>query len=289
MSDVLQTIPLIFYAHENDIGYHLENELATRISFCLFLVEEENDFLLQRKTTTDFRAIVIALFIDFRGKSYQMTPLARWVLLATLFGHAMSVPARTQALENACVALCRAENAAANEDKVHVIPRRQFIEGRRGREADRLLGLCLERPQHSTICKIIVKSLREHRGCDCELIERSGIPRRNYISSSLLDDLVEDYSKISEAVQSQLQGNRANVLRSGSIRKLVEAESKRQLIVEREAFKYATSGSIMDTNEQHDSSASNSDDSEEVDWELWCMAQCDIGHGGSVCKCDIIP
>ncbi|KAG7188767.1 hypothetical protein KM043_008385 [Ampulex compressa] len=33
----------------------------------------------------------------------------------------------------------------------------------------------------------------------------------------------------------------------------------------------------------------NSSEEGHIDWEMWCMAQCDNGQGGSACNCDIIP
>ena len=33
----------------------------------------------------------------------------------------------------------------------------------------------------------------------------------------------------------------------------------------------------------------DSTDETSVDWDRWCMNQCDNGKGGSACNCDIIP
>lgn len=220
-----------------------------------------------------------------------MTPLARWVLLTTLLGHATSVPARTLPLEDACVALCLAENAAANEDKVHVIPRRQFAEGRRGRGADRLFGHCFERPSHSTICTILFEALREYRGCDCELTKNLELPDRLYLSSSLLKDLSNDYTKISKLLESRLLSNEEEMVRR-NLRK-GEGSSRRR---RNGPLTFDLSSSIMETDGQQrpndalvSGTSDASSDSEPVDWDLWCMAQCDNGHGGSACECDIIP
>lgn len=71
-------------------------------------------------------------------------------------------------------------------------------------------------------------------------------------------------------------------------RRGIEEEKEEEELFERsvemdEAWsveKNATGGNLS-----HDSPM----DEDSMDWDLWCVSQCDNGKGGSACHCDIIP
>lgn len=222
---------------------------------------------------------------------FQMTPLVWWVLLAMLFGHARIVPARTYIFDNACVVFCRAENLSVNEDEVHVIS--QLVEeGRRGREVDDLLNkLCLESVESRHFCHNIFKYLRDRQRCDCRTIspplslndrEKESIDRLRILNK--LSDKFQRSQQASQQQQQQKQEGQRQEEQHLMMAKMTMTVNGRDISKDENFVPR-----ILDVNNQQASSAPNPSGSDEIDWDMWCMAQCNIGHGGSACNCDIIP
>ncbi|XP_046828576.1 uncharacterized protein LOC124428499 [Vespa crabro] len=225
-----------------------------------------------------------------------MTPLAWWVLLTMLFGHARIVPARTYIFNNACVVLCRAENLSVNEDEVHVTS--QLVEeGRRGREVDDLLNrLCLVSVERRHYCRNLFQYLRDRERCDCRKIYPSlSLNNRKEESIDRLRISTKLSDKFQQSQQQQQQQKQRQQIQKQEgqrqeVQRLMMTKMRMMMngrdIMKDENFVPRT----MDVNNnQQASSAPNSSTSDEIDWDMWCMAQCNIGHGGSACNCDIIP
>ncbi|KAL2713351.1 hypothetical protein V1478_017049 [Vespula squamosa] len=221
-----------------------------------------------------------------------MTPLAWWVLLATLFGHARIVPARTYIFDNACVVFCRAENLSVNEDEVHVIS--QLVEeGRRGREVDDLLNkLCLASVKSRHFCRNIFKYLGDRQRCDCRTISPS-------LSLNNREEESIDRSRILTKLSDKFQRSRQQQQQQQQQRKQKQEgqrQEERHLMMTKMTMTMNGRDISKDeifvppiVNNQQASSAPNPSASDKIDWDMWCMAQCNIGHGGSACDCDIIP
>ncbi|XP_032682451.1 uncharacterized protein LOC116849423 [Odontomachus brunneus] len=234
-----------------------------------------------------------------------MTPPLRWVFLFVLVGCATSIP--LPFVNDACVLLCHPRARSSPEGVCEL----------RGAQSGSVLDLariivsrCLKLCDHQqpssarVSCFALRSFLGTRRGCHCP---STHVMRTNARIPSLVDELAEDVVSLSfgEIVISALH---AALLRedvdaeghdlivddyeSGSrLAHDAENEKSKQHDVEQPPTGNNGHGTILLQGEQTDSNAGSDSfvGDDDVDWEKWCMHQCNIGLGGNACNCDIIP
>ncbi|KAI4482340.1 hypothetical protein M0804_008891 [Polistes exclamans] len=169
---------------------------------------------------------------------------------------------------------------------------------------------CLISNQIRLHCREFFINLRNRQGCNCRLISSS-------IRTKLIKDGTninpKDSNKLSDLSLKREQQLQQQQEKQEQFRRVLvkEEEEEEEIREENKRFLLATMKTMMrnpkelstikdyhyylpikmETNNQDlvSSAPDNPSNSDEIDWDLWCMAQCDIGHGGSACECDIIP
>lgn len=232
-----------------------------------------------------------------------MTPLPRWVLLAMLLALVAAHPT-----DHACVRLCHALNPNPGITGVCEHQQKLVLQSSGGRfPIQGLLRLCLT-PCHgvgttntllfddSRICRVLRRSLIRRQGCSC-----GGLNNEN--SEKLEEE--EEERRVGELEKNQLKGtDGTDMLKKDDEEEAVasadvqvrqlgqknentmdinEIEEER---LERAEFQHAA---VVNSNTGSPTAWADLTEETTIDWDLWCMNQCDHGKGGSACHCDIIP
>ncbi|KOC66363.1 hypothetical protein WH47_08755 [Habropoda laboriosa] len=225
-----------------------------------------------------------------------MTPLPWWVLLALLLVVVASYP-----VDHACARLCRVRNTSPEitggcEHQQKLVL--QFSGGRF--PIQRLFRLCLTPCQGSSTsnslsfdvsqaCRSFRDSLIERHGCICD--DLHDVRARNLEEE---DRKVEGFEagQLNEADEWNLPKKFAKHRPASSFDDLYQL-----MLTKKQAYKDTMEitkleENILDSADTEDAILGKMEGSNEessIDWDLWCMAQCDNGKGGSACNCDIIP
>lgn len=240
-----------------------------------------------------------------------MTPLPRWVFLALLLAGASA------ALEDdACVLLCRAQNRGLEIAGACDHQQRQALQSGGGRfPLQRLLELCLTPCSGSSgspndrlfdgseICRFFRQTLICRRACSCELVEDDWT--RTFGQDAEVERFLEDleYNELKlqylyslrmpgtwtigePAVASDDVGKEQGLSREFSEDEMKLAESD-EVEPEEEAEEEGEEASVVA--EIGNAPVQDSTEESTVDWDTWCITQCDSGQGGAACNCDIIP
>ncbi|XP_076633540.1 uncharacterized protein LOC143347845 [Colletes latitarsis] len=218
-----------------------------------------------------------------------MTPMLRWVLLALLLAGAKARP-----LEDACVRLCLARDRSLEVTGVCDHQQRLVLQSTGGRyPTQRLLGLCLipcNGPGNdpllfddSQICRVFRESMIRRRGCSCHgtwTLETDDAPRLDVsFQDSYSRDSVDERSSMSEAAAL------VDVAKDRRSKHKMQSLGIEDVLLNNEEWESSVDVGISNLN-----APAKVDSTEDpVDWDLWCMAQCDNGHGGTACNCDLIP
>ncbi|XP_017766620.1 PREDICTED: uncharacterized protein LOC108555477 [Eufriesea mexicana] len=233
-----------------------------------------------------------------------MTPLPRWVLLALLLAVVAAHP-----VDHACVRLCRARNTSPESTGVCEHQLKLVLQSSGGRlPIRRLLRLCFT-PYHGAgssespffddteVCRVFRQSLIRRHGCTCEDIDdvKTG-------------DLEEDRWRVQKFERDwSKKAEEFGMLRKDEEdRPMVPADDRGQQGPEMKAL-FEAIAKIGEAGEDPSSRAESKDevieisdpgsrvdehndvDDATIDWDLWCMAQCDSGQGANACNCDIVP
>lgn len=237
---------------------------------------------------------------------FQMTPPLRWVFLLVLVGCAASIP--LPLANDACVLLCHPRARSSLEGVCEL----------RGAQSGSVLDLariivsrCLKLCDHQqpssarVSCFALRSFLGARRGCHCP---STHVMRTDASIPSLVDELAEDVVSFSfggvvisalyapllrEDVDAEGYGLIVDDYEFGS-RLAHDAENekpKKRHDVEQPSTGINGHGTILLQGEQTDGNAGSDsfEGDDDVDWEQWCMHQCNIGLGGDACNCDIIP
>ncbi|XP_071867375.1 uncharacterized protein [Bombus fervidus] len=243
----------------------------------------------------------------------KMTALLRWVLLALLLAMVVAHP-----VQHACVYFCRAQNINPERatggcgDQQEII--RQLSEGQF--PIHRLFRICLipcngtdsVTFDNSHTCRTFREVLIRCYGCSCNNVNYDEV--RNEEEDLLMiktleenqmkgADMMRMLEKTAEQHIHQSQGLNSRYIR----RHITEIKVEKDIIQadlkdtgnlnkadSEETSKDAATGNLEKPGCKDDASCKeDSTDETSVDWERWCMKQCDNGKGGSACNCDIIP
>lgn len=216
------------------------------------------------------------------------------MLLATVAAH----PVR-----HACVRLCHARNTA---EITGVCGHHRDLQSGAGRPPN-LFALCLT-PCHgapdtirydgSPVCRAFRESLVKRHGCSCRRVDRDERAGDLHEQMEEEEEEVEEDEKQKRLKQIDgatskhrtIDDRRFWSVASVGDRRGIEEEKEEEELSERsvememdEAWsveKNATAGNL---------SPDSPMDEDSMDWDLWCVSQCDNGKGGSACHCDIIP
>ncbi|CAD1477545.1 unnamed protein product [Heterotrigona itama] len=230
-----------------------------------------------------------------------MTPLRRWVLLALLLAAVAAHP-----LEHACVHLCRARDTSL--EKITGVCQHQqklVLQSSGGRfPIHRLFSLCLT-PCHgssdllvfddSHACRTFRKTLIRYHGCSCNDVDHEGT-RNGEEDPWRGKEFEEDgESKMLKKADEEQAVVPADVVRGQGL-KIKDLPATKLEMGEDTLDKADVEDADTDDagkEESEDVAATgneaNSTDETSVDWDRWCMTQCDHGNGGSACHCDLIP
>ncbi|XP_015177008.1 PREDICTED: protein DDB_G0268328, partial [Polistes dominula] len=168
---------------------------------------------------------------------------------------------------------------------------------------------CLTSNKIRLHCQDFFINLRNRQGCNCQLFKSSSTIRKNLIGGGIINR--DDSNKLLDVSQKQQQQQQQQQQHQQFRQVVVKEEEEEEKLEEEKRFLLVTMKMMMrnpkelssikdhhyylpikmETNNQElvSSAPNNPTDSDEIDWDMWCMAQCDIGHGGSACECDIIP
>ncbi|XP_076240467.1 uncharacterized protein LOC143182993 [Calliopsis andreniformis] len=241
-----------------------------------------------------------------------MTPLPRWVLLALLLAGASAAPE-----DHACVRLCRAQNRGPKIVGVCDHQQKLVLQSSGGRfPLQRLFRLCLTpcsggpgSPNDpllfddSKTCQNFRESLLRRRACSCDTLDHEGtwdleeknslrVERslenleqyelKNVDSLDVILALSKGISLVETAIASDILLDQQGLNSRGLSEMKLEAEEDQ--VDEKEEEGVGEDPVV-------ENAADGIDVTEEppVDWDMWCMAQCDNGQGGSACHCDLIP
>ncbi|KOX72528.1 hypothetical protein WN51_03060 [Melipona quadrifasciata] len=239
---------------------------------------------------------------------FQMTPLRRWVLLALLLAAVAAHP-----FEHACVHLCRARDTSP--EKITGVCQHQqklVLQSSGGRfPIHRLFSLCLT-PCHgssdrlvfddSHACRTFRETLVQYHGCSCnDYVDHEGTwndeedPRGGKEFEEDRSREVGESKMLKKADGEQVpadvrgQGLKIKDLPATEL-EAVEGMSD-EADVEDAGTDDADKGASKEESEDVAATGdeANSTDETSVDWDRWCMTQCDHGNGGSACHCDLIP
>ncbi|KAF3419995.1 hypothetical protein E2986_04285 [Frieseomelitta varia] len=238
---------------------------------------------------------------------FQMTPLRRWVLLALLLAAVAAHP-----LEHACVHLCRARDTSP--EKITGVCQHQqklVLQSSGGRfPIHRLFSLCLT-PCHgssdllvfedSHACRTFRETLIQYHGCSCNDVNRE-VARNDEEDPWRGKQLEEDQSRKAgeskilkkaddEQVPADVQGQGLKMKDLPATKLEVGEDMLDKADVEDAGTDDADKGASKEESEDVAATGNeaNTTDETSVDWDRWCMAQCDNGNGGSACHCDLIP
>ncbi|KAI4500501.1 hypothetical protein M0802_004463 [Mischocyttarus mexicanus] len=213
------------------------------------------------------------------------------------------------------------EKEEENYDEIHVTS--QLVEGRRGLRRNRRRrsrnnnsannnnyhwldnnNLSLVSNKTRLLIQKFFINLRHRQGCYCNQIYSSSnlISGRN-IDPNISNKLYEKFPKQQERqeqhqqeqqrrqIQEEKEEEREKrvLLMTMKIMMKMMMRNRKEFTSNQDYYYYLP---IMEKNNEdlvEGAPNNNPSTSDEIDWDLWCMAQCDIGHGGSACECDIIP
>ncbi|XP_031371016.1 uncharacterized protein LOC116186800 isoform X2 [Apis dorsata] len=229
-----------------------------------------------------------------------MTPLPRWVLLSLLLATVAAHP-----VHHACVHLCHARNTTSPEITGVCDHHRDHLVLQSGAaRSPNLFVLCLTpchgaaspdtlRYDDTPVCREFRESLVKRHGCSCRHVDRDE-RARNFDEKEVEEKEKEDRRRWAEELEkyrlNEIDGiderwSVAVLLSVGDQRGIEESLSGRSVEMEIDTSsmeKNATAGNLS----PNDGSPMDEDS---MDWDLWCVSQCDNGKGGSACHCDIIP
>lgn len=242
-----------------------------------------------------------------------MTPLLRWVLLALLLAMVVAHP-----VEHACVYLCRARNTSPEITGGCEHQQKLVLQSSGGRfPIHRLFRLCLT-PCHGSsdllvfdnthTCRTFRRTLIQYHGCSCDDVNY-GETRNNQEDPSTVKKFEEDRLKGADVTRMLEKAGEQQIIRGQSLktkdvrRYITEIKVEKDII--QADFKDTDNLNKADSEETSKDAATDnlekpgskddaprmedSTDETSVDWDRWCMNQCDNGKGGSACNCDIIP
>ena len=242
-----------------------------------------------------------------------MTPLRRWVLLALLLAAVAAHP-----LEHACVHLCRARDTSP--EKITGVCQQQqqqqqqklVLQSSSGRfPIHRLFSLCLT-PCHgssdllvfddSHACRTFRETLIRYHGCSCNDVDHEGT-RNGEEDPWGGKEFEEDQSeKVGESkmlkkadeeqavVPADVRGQGLKIKDLPATKLEMGEDMLDKADVEDDADTDDADNASMEESEDVAASSNEANSTDEtVDWDRWCMTQCDHGTGGSACHCDLIP
>lgn len=229
-----------------------------------------------------------------------MTPLPRWVFLALLASSVVGFAAHRK--DDACVPICRAQKRSPEKIGGGCDHRRNVLQSDGDHSAvRRLFRSCLipcDAPgvgtdrlffQDTADCRSFREKLIVLRSCACDSSEDarpSGIP---YTWEYWADRLFRDHAGVGSGERDPWTMKRRGLSEEGSLSgERMAMEDLKELDYPDSLEMEATPIANMDS-ESGTTSDPNLSEEYPVDWEMWCMAQCDNGQGGSACNCDIIP
>ncbi|XP_014473581.1 PREDICTED: uncharacterized protein LOC106743869 [Dinoponera quadriceps] len=236
-----------------------------------------------------------------------MTPPLRWVFLLALVGCAASIPL----VDDACVLLCHPRARSSPEGVCEL----------RGAQSGSVLDLariivshCLklcDRQLQSSVrdsCFALRSFFGAYRGCRCR---STPVMPTNVKIRSLVNELAEDVAFSSPLGELVISALHAALLREdadaegydlivddresgGRLAHDAENEKPRRHVLEQPPVDNGYGhGRVRpqggDRTDNTAASDSLDEDDDNVDWELWCMEQCNSGQGGDACRCDIVP
>ncbi|XP_015438142.1 PREDICTED: uncharacterized protein LOC107193254 [Dufourea novaeangliae] len=238
-----------------------------------------------------------------------MTPLPWWVLLAFLLAGVGAQPD-----DYACVRLCRARNQIPEITGVCEYRQTLVLQSGVGRyPIQRLLSLCLtpcggpgspdsELFDGSQTCRVFREILIRQQACLCDSSRDDSLennPADVLLPKNSLDDdddpeelkrwrsikLLTILKKITED-QSLVPINSAERNIPVEDKMILEEEDEEESVFGEDWLNSRIAGFVHlnpDTPDESDSTELP------VDWDMWCMTQCDNGQGGTACNCDLIP
>lgn len=230
-----------------------------------------------------------------------MTPLPRWVYLAFLLVVVTSDP-----VDHACVQLCRTRNTSPEMTGGCEYQQKLVLQFSGGRfPIQRLFRLCLTPCQGSSstnsfsfdvsqACTTFRNTLIKRHGCSCDSLH--DVRTKNYEE----DDLeVEKYEKnqLNRPKGSDLPKKFEKERTVSSLDDLSRLTKMKEIVKDTMEIVKTGENTLDDVTGVEDtvdksntgSPMEGSSGESSIDWDLWCMAQCDNGKGGSACNCDIIP
>ncbi|CAL7950440.1 unnamed protein product [Xylocopa violacea] len=225
-----------------------------------------------------------------------MTPPPRWVLLAFLLAVAAAHP-----VEHACVRLCRARDTSPEFTGGCQHQQRRVLQSSGGRfPIQHLFRLCLT-PCHGAAtldspmydgteaCRTFREALIERQGCSCDDPSDEGNgtldePRRR------VEDIEEDQWERNtlRKLEEELALAPVGVLHRSESRskdhpgytmKIVQVKGEKLMQLDHEDV--GGSSTVSPVGDPWPTTS--------VDWESWCLIQCNNGRGGNACNCDILP
>ena len=241
---------------------------------------------------------------------FQMTPLPRWVLLSLLLATVAAHP-----VHHACVHLCHARNTTSPEITGVCDHHRDHLVLQSGAaRSPYLFVLCLTpchgaaspdtlRYDDTPVCRAFRESLVERHVCSCRHVDRDERARK-------LDGEQEEEKEEEEEEEDrgrraeELERYRLNEIDGTASRKIDErwsvpllpssvgdqrGISEENLSGRSEEMGIDTSSAEKNATADNLSPNDSPMDEDSMDWDLWCISQCDNGKGGSACHCDIIP
>lgn len=231
-----------------------------------------------------------------------MTPLPRWVFLALLAASSVVGFAAHQK-DDACVPICRAQKRSPEKIGGGCNYRRIVLQSDGDHSAvQRLFRACLipcETPgpgkdrllfEETADCRSFREKLISVRSCSCGSFEDEETGGGEDFWEDWAEKLFRAHGRGKPARDDPrtMKGPRAQ----GDPR---PPSGGRRVADDPSGLDYPDSlemeATPMANAELQPGTTPDPNASEEypVDWEMWCMAQCDNGQGGSACNCDIIP
>ncbi|XP_031827696.1 uncharacterized protein LOC116424866 [Nomia melanderi] len=215
-----------------------------------------------------------------------MTPLPRWVLLASVLAVVGAQPG-----DNACVHACRARERSPEITGVICDHRRSAVlQSAGGRSPiQRLSSICLtpcaptSHYDGSEACRDFRELLIRSRACLCD-------DRKDDNSRSIRTEHSKNFDRVDHR---ELRSFKSAMLKKLAIAdhylvlEPLENDSYRFRVEMRPDERRFEDTRLSDLNLEGPTLTESTES--DVDWDMWCMAQCDNGRGGSACNCDLIP
>lgn len=237
---------------------------------------------------------------------FQMTPLPRWVLLSLLLATVAAHP-----VHHACVHLCHARNTTSPEITGVCDHHRDHLVLQSGAaRSPNLFVLCLTpchgaaspdtlRYDDTPVCRAFRESLVKRHRCPCRHVDRDERARK--LDGEEVEEEEEEKENRRRWAE-ELERYRLNEI-DGSVSKKIDERWSVALLpsvgdqrgieenVSGRSVQVEIDTSSMEKNATADNLSPNDSpvDEDSMDWDLWCISQCDNGKGGSACHCDIIP